>query len=1068
MNLKRLAVKWGVLLLLLGTQLHSFGQEITISGKITDKKTGQPLEGASIKVKNTKESTLTDANGAYTIKAPSSESVIVVSHVGYGFYEGRIGDGTQNIQLENIAADLDEVIVVGYGTQKKSHLTGAVETIKAKEIEDLPISNLGAALSGRVLGLSVSGGTSRPGSQAQLTIRNPVSLAKDGGNNNPLYIIDGVIQVTSQGLNDATLFNSLDPSEVESISVLKDGAAAIYGSRGANGAIVVQTKRGKSGKPRISYSGSYAINDEAYRTKMMSAADLARYINIVNGPNGANVTNASDRTRFFSQDELDHFATINHDWLDMAWKSAYNTRHTINIGGGAEKATYFANVSYYSQDGNLGKLEYAKWTYRAGADVNVANGLKAGLQVAGNYQSSMEMNSKIGGENIENDYRNLLRAPRYVPPYIDGRPVRLPGASGSSNLSAYHFFVLNNLENYMDKDDNLSTVNLYLEYEAPFLKGLRAKVSYARMNGSGHDARVGSRYMLYRFNQTGTNQHIYENATVRDSAFYNNDNSVRFFNKTSKLQQANFTVSYNTSFGLHNVSALFSAERSEAESTQEDVSKENPSIFTNGQFNTAFGAIDGRTFAYESGNLGYIGRLNYNYASKYLAEVLFRTDASNKFAPENYWGKFYSFSAGWVISSENFFKSSAVDYLKLRYSIGLLGKDDTRAWQWRQRYTFQNGKGGQFGADNNPADIGIKMEVSPNPDVTWSDELKQNLGIDARFLKNRLSATVELFYNKGTNMLIERTGVVPITVGGSIASQNWGEIDFFGYELGVGWDGNIGKDFTYGINTRFAWSDNKVRKGNFNDFDSQFPWNGKAGESSDNGKWGYEYLGMFSTQSDIDAYVSKYNITSVFGTAPANLRPGMLYYRDVRGPINADGSFAAPDGVIDENDQVKLSKKESSHYGFGTTLKAGYKGISFECVLVGSFGGWSEIDARNLLERNIDNLYQNGPAYWSDIYDPTLNPGGKYPNPYHGDINLTPISEFWKVNSFRLRMRNANLSYTIPKSITERLKINNARVILTALNPFSLYNPYDYKDSEGAWDTYPVLRTYSFGLNITL
>ena len=250
-------------------------------------------------------------------------------------------------------------------------------------------------------------------------------------------------------------------------------------------------------------------------------------------------------------------------------------------------------------------------------------------------------------------------------------------------------------------------------------------------------------------------------------------------NKTSKLQQANFTLSYNKSFGQHAISALFSAEKSEAESTQEDVSKENPSIFTNGQFNTAFGAIDGRTFAYESGNLGYVGRLNYSYANKYLAEFLFRTDASNKFAPENYWGKFYSASAGWVISSEEFFKSSAVDYLKLRYSIGLLGKDDTRAWQWRQRFTFQNGKGGQFGADNNPADIGMKMEVSPNADVTWSDELKQNIGIDARFFKNRLSSTVELFYNQGTNMLIERTGVVPITVGGSIASQNWGAIDFF-------------------------------------------------------------------------------------------------------------------------------------------------------------------------------------------------------------------------------------------------------------------------------------------------
>jgi hypothetical protein len=325
-----------------------------------------------------------------------------------------------------------------------------------------------------------------------------------------------------------------------------------------------------------------------------------------------------------------------------------------------------------------------------------------------------------------------------------------------------------------------------------------------------------------------------------------------------------------------------------------------------------------------------------------------------------------------------------------------------------------------------------------------------------------------LFYNKGTNLLIERTGIVPVTVGGSIASQNWGKVDFFGYELSVGWDDQIGKDFNYGISARFTWSDNKVKQGNFNAYDLNFPWNPQPGQSSDNGKWGYDYLGMFRTQADIDAFVSKYNITSMFTTKAEDLRPGMLYYRDIRGPLQADGSFAGPDGIIDNNDQVKLANKASAHYGFGMTLKAGYKGFSFDCVIAGSFGGWSEIDGRNLLERNIDNLYQNGVSYWGDVYDPTLNPGGKYPNPYFSDISLTPISTFWRKNSFRMRIRNANLNYSVPKSVTDRLKISSARVILTAINPLNLYNPFDYKDSDGAWDIYPVLRTFSVGLNVTL
>jgi TonB-linked SusC/RagA family outer membrane protein len=1062
MELKRLLVTLFLTVVLPGYLLA----QVTVTGRITDSKTSAPLAGATVRVKNDKASTVSDASGNFTIQAPSSESIISITYVGYEVYEVKAGDGNLSISLVNLETGLDEVVVVGYGTQKKAHLTGAVETIKAKDVDHLPVSNLGAALTGRVLGLSVSGGTARPGSTATLTIRNPLSLAKDGGNNNPLYVIDGVVQVTSQGLNDATLFNSLDPSEVESITVLKDAAAAVYGSRAANGAILITTKRGSAGKTRISYNGSYAVNDEVYRTKMMNAYELARYVNIMNGPNGANET-AGDPEYFFSQDELEHFTTINHDWLDQAWKSAYNTRHGFNLSGGSDKTNYFASVSYYTQDGNLGRLEFGKWTYRAGLDAEVASGLKASLQVSGNHQNSSRVNSEIGGENIENDYRNLLKAPRYVPTYINGKPVKLPGPGGN-NIASYHFFELNRLNNYIDADGSTLTMNAALEYKIPFIKGLMARGSYARNTSATRDTRLGGRYMLWRFNLQGDNAHIWDEATIRDSANYNNDNRLRLNNVRSKLTQVNFSLSYQRDFGQHAVSAYFGMERSESSSTQEEILKDNPLPFSNGQLNTAFGTVDGRSFAYESGNLGYIGRVNYSFSNKYLAEFLFRTDASTKFAPDNYWGRFYSLSGGWVISEENFFNARSVNFLKVRYSIGLLGKDDTRAWQWRQRYTFQNGQGGSYGPDNQAAEVGMKMEVSPNPDITWSDDLKQNLGIDAKFFNNRLSTTVELFYNQGTNMLIERTGIVPVTVGGSIASQNWGKVDFFGYELGIGWRDNIGKDFDYGVDARFVWSDNKIKQGNFNDFDIQFPWNSQPDQSSDNGKWGYDAMGMFRTQAEIDAYISKNNITSVFGVDAADLRPGMLYYRDVRGALQPDGTFGGPDGIIDENDQVRLARKASNHYGIAMTLRAGYKGFGFDCVIGGSFGGWSEIDARTPLNGEIANLFQSAPQYWSNIYDPDLNPNGTMPNPYWEDISTKPVSNFWRVSSLRLRIINANLNYSLPKRITDYLKIQNARVVISALNPLNLFNPFDYKDPDSGWDNYPVLRTISFGLNVTL
>lgn len=1043
---------------------HEFTQNKPITGKVTNDK-GEPLVGVTVQVKGLTTSATTDADGVFTIDAPQGAATLVFSYVGMDRKEVSIGSKTDfQIQLTGKDTSLDDVVVVGYGTQRKSHLTGAVESIKSREIEDLPLGNLGAALSGRMLGLEVSGGTSRPGSTAQLTIRNPLSLAKDGGNNNPLYVIDDVIQVGANGLSDPTLFNSLDPSEVESVTILKDASAAIYGSRASNGVVIVKTKRGKEGKPRITYSGSYAVNDEAYRTKMLNADEMGQYINIMNGPNGDNRT-TDPQLYFFSDDELAHYQTINNDWLDDAWKASSNMRHTFNLSGGAQNATYFANVSYYTQDGNLGRLDFNKWTFRAGADVSLLAGLKAGLQVSGNYQDLSRVNSEIGGENAENDYRNLLRAPRYVPTYIDGFPVRLPGSG--NNLSAYHFFELDKRNNYIDNTDKTSTINLYAEYELPFLKGFKARVNYARNMSSGRSARIGTKYLLYGFTKSGTNGHIYEGATNPVAQTFQNDNRIRFSNTGALSTQLNLSANYSRQFGLHSVNAMFIAERTESESNMEEVLKDDPVAGTNGQLSTAFGAVDGRSSAFEAGTLGYIGRASYGYDNKYLVDFMFRTDASTKFSPDNYWGSFYSLGVGWVISDENFFKSDAINFLKLRYSVGLLGKDDTRAWQWRQRYTFQNGRGAVFG-DNTVNSTGIKMEVSPNPDASWSNDFKQNLGLDARFLKSRLSATLEGFYNRGTDMLIERTDNVPVTVGGSIASENWGAMDFFGYEMGLGWKDNIGNDFSYGIDTRFTWYDNKVKQGNFNPTDLLYPWNKRPGESNDNGKWGYDYLGMFRDQGEIDTYVQEYGITQVHGVTASALRPGMLYYRDVRGPLQADGSFGKPDGVIDNNDQIQLAKKATNHYGFGMTLKLGYKGFAFDAVIGGSWGGWSEFDARTPMDGNISTLYQNVPAYWNNIYDPIINPAGKYPNPGNKEISLDPVSNFWKTGSFRMRMRNLNLNYTLGRKVTQALRISNARIALSCVNPMNFYNPYDYRDSEAGWDVYPVLRTYSLGVNLTL
>src|SRR5690606_16409283 len=295
----------------------------------------------------------------------------------------------------------------------------------------------------------------------------------------------------------------------------------------------------------------------------------------------------------------------------------------------------------------------------------------------------------------------------------------------------------------------------------------------------------------------------------------------------------------------------------------------------------------------------------------------------------------------------------------------------TRPGNWRQRYTFQQGKGTVFGG-NGDATMGMRMEASPNRDARWSDSYQQNFGIDAQFLDRRMSLGFDGYYYKGRNELMELTASVPVSVGGTIASQNAGAINTYGIELSVGWNDRIGEHFRYGASVRFGWSDNKILEGNFNEQDMLLPWNAQRGRSSDNGMWGLDYLGMFRNQAEIDAYVNEYGIQEVYGTQVSDLRPGMLYYRDVRGALQADGTFAGPDGIIDDNDRIQLARKRDNHYNLGTTINLGYKSLSFSMVIAGSFGGWSEFDsnARKKLNNSINRVFASKPAFWGDIYDP--------------------------------------------------------------------------------------------------
>lgn len=1057
------------MLSLSGFAQKSDGSKI-VTGNVIDN-TGLGLPGVNVVEKGTKNGVVTDVDGRFKISVKKG-AVLSFAFIGMNKIEKAVGNETViNVTMKDDATELESVVVVGYGKQKKSHVTGSVQSIKTSEIEDLPTNNLATAIAGRVLGVGVSGGAARPGKPATITIRNPVTLSKDGGTTNPLYVIDGVLQVAGDGSNDTTLFDNLDSSEVESLTFLKDASAAIYGARSSNGVVIVTTKRGKTGPAKFTYSGSYGIQDETYRTKMLSAYEYGQYYNIMNGPNGHRIIENKKQPELylFADDELEYFKTLNYDPLGDEWKPSSNQKHTLNVGGGTDKATFFAGGSYYSQGGNLSNIDYSKWTFRAGADFNVSNDFKAGIQIGGFYNDESKTNSRNGGTNEENDYRRLLNSSPFLPQYINGLPVQ---RLNTSNESQYHYGEINRLGNVSTNTGNNLSANFYAEYKVPFIKGLSARATYSRNVTTSRTNYIGTKFTVYQFNGTGTYKHIFDpltNPTVLRTNTYNNGNRIGWDNQRLESEQANFNLSYSRDFGKHSVSGLFSVERGEASSTRDDFYKDDPLLTTNGYSNSAFGLVDGSATGTESGSLGYVGRLNYSYDSKYLAEFLYRSDASTRFAPENYWGNFYSLSAGWVISKEDFFNSSVINYLKVRTSIGALGKDEARAWQWRQRFTYQNGQGIVIG--NNPATTGLKMEVTPNRDATWSDELKTNFGVEARFLNNRLSLTAESYYNMETNKLMSKTGNVPFTVGGSVAAENYGALDSFGYEFSLGWNDKIGADFKYGVDVNFGWADNKLISGDFNAVDLMKPWMPKPGESMDNGVWGYDYVGMMKTQEDVDAYVAKYGIKEVFGVAAKDLRPGSLSYADVRGALNtATGEFAAPDGIINENDQIQLAKRENTKYGLSTNLKLGYKNFSLNAVVSASFGGgWNEVDSqtRKTMKSAINDGVDNRPSIWNNIYDPVLNPNGTMPNPYSEALNLAPTSTFWERSATSIQMRNINLSYAMSEKNTKALGISSCRINLTALNPFILYNPFDYKNPSGAYDVYPALKTYSIGLNLS-
>ncbi len=1058
MNPKRLHVL--LLLFFLGSFTTIFAQEKTISGIITEKKTGKPLVGASVKIKNTNLATVSGTNGEFSIKAPSSESIISVSHVGFVIYEDKVGSGsTLSIVLTELDNNLDDVIVVGYGSKKRVNVQGAVSTIKASTIEDLPVANLGSALINRVPGVSVSYSSGKPGSTTDINIRNSTTFTGGGLTTQPLYVIDGIIvnpTIYNQSPNP-DFFENLDASQIEDITFLKDASAAIYGAAGAKGVVLITTKKGKIGKPRLTYSGYFGSSNEAVKSETLSAYDHAKMLN-----DGYELNNTALTSRF-SQADLDRLAAMpNRSWHDELWKAGKVSRHTVNISGGSERVTFFTGGSYYNETGNYGDISVNKYSIRAGVDAKIIDGLTANLSFASDYNK--ENRNTLKNANSETDdytIRALYLTPKWVPVSIKGIPTQFNGPAQPGNWSILGLF---NSGNYTNTKSQGLSVNTSLEYKPSFLKGLTAKIQFGQLNRNNNDKQYYPSYKAGNFFKNGNNGLLYSDSLIAGTPYstITNNNQMSEGTTSGSSYQLIATLSYVKKIKSHDFSILVGMDQGEAESKNIFLTKFQQLVLGIDEFwafsndPTSIGSITDairNPQTTQTAKRSFLSRADYSFKSRYFLELITRADASSNFAPDHRWGVFPTLGLGWKISDENFFRDiTFVNSLKLRATYGLVGEDRVTNKTYVDRFT--NTTGALFGSTNTN---GLDPNLYPNPEATWEKARTLNIGFDATILKGKINITAE-FYQRYTYDAFNSldASVAPLTTGLITPVKNYGQQLSWGSEFSVGYRTTFGRDWGFSADMNFGWSNSQVLQQYYSPaslglFGSNGISNpiGKDPRTYNGNNFGYIALGILRSQAEVDALLAKNPNYTIGGFKP---QVGYMNFQDVNN-----------DGKIDDNDITVMFNKTTPVFSGGITLGVTYKEFRLQTNLNLVIGGKKFYDTE---AKKVPTTTQNAPSFWADHWTPD-NPNAKFPR---ADAPLAKEqSTFWAVDGTQCRINNMVLSYSLPKRISSKYKIPEMRVLLTGTNLWSIVNPLPYKDPYTSnFASYPILRTISLGITASL
>lgn len=1021
----------------------------TIMGKVIDS-TKKPLPGVTVSTDASKKIVVTDVDGSFRIQVSSNDKRLLFSFVGMKqSAQNLTGADYYDVVMVPDVSGLSDVVVVGYGSQKRGSITAAISTVTSKDIDRVHAgSTVSTTLAGKLPGVTFRMPDGRPGSSANIQIRN---LGK------ALFVIDGIQQDEGQ-------FNNLAPNDIESISVLKDASAAIYGVRAANGVVVVTTKKGAIGKNNINVD-AYAGWQRWFRFPevLNSSYDYMRYLAEaqINSNGSTNIT----------QEELEKYkqgASAGPQYRSFDWRkfimsnnNAPQNSINVNVTGGSDKVTYYASATNFFQNSVLGsEYKFVRTNVQSNINAKLANGLRAGVDINGRIESR----ENPGVPGLDDYWLARFAVLRNSPlerPYANDNPAYL---NDIGHIETNYAYLNEKISGKYRSDWRVLQTNFHAEFDVPGIKGLTLRALYSYYIAD---------YVLNNHEYT-YNGYVYEDSMYKPSGGSSNP-----WREREQIKQINTTVqgqiSYNSTFGDHTVGATVVAERLESQRLRNwihasPVSNNLPLIY----FPTADRYEDSDD---KQARLGYIARVTYSYANTYFVEFSGRRDASYLFPPGHRVGYFPGVSGGWRITEEPFMKKllnnnrNILSDLKFRASYGVLG-DDTNPYDNNNPivppYAYLAGYNYNRGIailDGNAVTVSRDKGV-PTTNITWTKSRITDVGVDFSFLNGKLTGTFDYFYRKRTGIPQEKEDVVvPIEIGYTLPSENLRSDAQYGEEFSLNYNGKINQLlFNVGGNVSFTRSKNLA---SYNPVFSN-SWDQYRNSMEDrysNYSWGYTVIGQFTSQEQINKYP-----VNIDGKGNTSLLPGDLIYKD----FNSDGK-------IDSYDErpIGYGYGTQPQINFGFTMGAAYKGFDFHADFSGAAGytwfqnwemRWPFQNNGNLNVIFLDRWRRSNPFDLNSEWIP-----GKYPalreNPGTSHSNYANNSTFWLHNVKQFRARTVELGYLLPQSVIKRIRIQRARFYINAYNLFSIDNLKQYGiDPEVIDDNglqFPQSRVYNVGINLS-